>query len=259
MHQRAKVGATARRRALQVPWWRRGKTPLFGTVAIVALLVALFIYMANSQAPNIGAQPAIPSVVNQVTHVSPTVISAVGTGGVTNQIKVVNGTAVLKGTDGKPEVVYIGAGYCPYCAAQRWSMIVALSRFGTFKNLQMTHSSSSDVYPDTSTFTFYGSTYTSQYIDFVPVEETGQDQNTVIQTPTVEQQNLLDTYDSSKYVGSQAGGIPFIDYGNRLISVSSAYSPQVLAGQSWQDIASALSTSSDTTTQNIVGNANYMT
>src|SRR5215471_17073708 len=32
---------------------------------------------------------------------------------------------------GKPEMLYIGAEYCPYCAAMRWSMAVALSRFGT--------------------------------------------------------------------------------------------------------------------------------
>jgi Domain of unknown function (DUF929) len=257
---RSRGGAgNPRRRALQVPWWRRGKTPIYGTVTIVVVLIALFVYISNNQAPNIGAQPASPSVVTAVTHVSPQVFSAVGTGGVTNQLKSISGASLLKGPNGKPEVVYIGAGYCPYCAAQRWSMIVALSRFGTFKNLQMTHSSTTDVYPNTPTFTFYGSTYTSQYIDFVPVEETGQDQSTILQTPTVQQQNLLNTYDTSQYVGNQANGIPFIDYGNRFISVSSAYSPQVLTAQSWQDIANALSDSTSTTTQNVVGTANYMT
>lgn len=255
---RANAG-NARRRSLQVPWWRSGKTPIFGTVAIVVLLIAVFVYISNSQAPNIGAQPADATVVNTVTHVSPAVFSAVGTGGVSNQLKPITGAAVLKGSDGKPEIVYIGAGYCPYCAAQRWSMVIALSRFGTFKGLQMTHSSTSDVYPNTSTFTFYGSTYTSQYIDFVPVEETGQDQNTILQTPTDAQQKLLDTYDTSQYVGNEAGGIPFIDYGNRFVSVSSAYSPQLLTGQSWQQIASVLSDPNSVITQNIVGNANYMT
>ena len=32
---------------------------------------------------------------------------------------------------GKPEILYVGAEYCPYCAAERWAMVVALSRFGT--------------------------------------------------------------------------------------------------------------------------------
>lgn len=223
------------------------------------LLIALFVYIAQRQAPNIGAQPASPSVVSAVTHVSPQVISTVGTGGVANQLKPISGAALLKGPDGKPEILYIGAGYCPYCAAQRWSMIIALSRFGTFKGLQFTHSSTTDIYPNTSTFTFYGSTYTSQYIDFVPVEETGQDQSTTLQTATDAQQSLLNTYDTSKYVGSDANGIPFIDYGNRFVAVSSAYSPQLLTGLSWQDIASKLSNVNDPVTQAIVGNADYMT
>src|SRR5579859_1689804 len=259
LQERARARAGARRRAQRTPWWRRGQTPIYGSLAIVALIIALFIYMSNSQAPNIGAQPASASVVSAVTHVSPQVFSTVGTGSLTNPLKTISGAALMKGPDGKPQIVYIGAGYCPYCAAERWSMIVALSQFGTFKNLQTTHSSTTDVFPNTSTFTFYGSTYTSQYVDFVPVEETGQDQNTILQTPTVEQQKLLDTYDTSQYVGNQAGGIPFIDFGNRFITVSSAYSPQILTGQSWEQIASTLGDPTATTTQNIVGAANYMT
>ncbi len=26
---------------------------------------------------------------------------------------------------GKPQIVYMGAEYCPYCAAERWAMVVA--------------------------------------------------------------------------------------------------------------------------------------
>ena len=41
----------------------------------------------------------------------------------------------------------MGAEYCPYCAAERWSMIVALGRFGTFSGLQTMRSSSTDSRP----------------------------------------------------------------------------------------------------------------
>ncbi len=81
----------------------------------------------------------------------------------------VNGTALTSG--GKPEVLYLGGEYCPYCAAQRWAMVNALSRFGTFSGLTTTHSSSTDVDPNTPTWTFYKSTYTSNYLVFTPVEE----------------------------------------------------------------------------------------
>ena len=65
-----------------------------------------------------------------------------------------NGT-VLEGADGKPLITYIGAEYCPFCAAERWAVAVALSRFGTFSNLSGTHSSDSDEFPDTQTLSFY--------------------------------------------------------------------------------------------------------
>ena len=75
-----------------------------------------------------------------------------------------------RGFDGKPLVVYVGAEYCPYCAAERWVMVMWLSRFGTFKNLSEIQSSSTDVCPNTDTFTFYKSSYSSPYIDFSPNE-----------------------------------------------------------------------------------------
>ena len=36
---------------------------------------------------------------------------------------------------GKPEVLYVGAEFCPFCGAERWPLIVALSRFGHFTTL----------------------------------------------------------------------------------------------------------------------------
>ena len=99
--------------------------------------------------------------------------------------------AIGRGSDGKPLVTYVGAEYCPYCAAERWAVAVALSRFGTFSGLSGTHSSSSDVYPDTQTLSFYGSSYSSAYVDFQPVEEaTNQEVGgtyPTLQTPTAAQ------------------------------------------------------------------------
>ena len=34
--------------------------------------------------------------------------------------------------DGKREILYVGANYCPYWAAERWAMVMELSQFGTF-------------------------------------------------------------------------------------------------------------------------------
>ena len=46
-----------------------------------------------------------------------------------------------------PAMLYYGAEYCPYCAAERWAMTAALSRFGTWSELKITASSHTDVFP----------------------------------------------------------------------------------------------------------------
>jgi uncharacterized protein DUF929 len=61
---------------------------------------------------------------------------------------------------GKPEILYVGAGYCPYCATERWPLAVALSRFGTFTGRRGIHSSATDVYPSQPTPAFAHSSYT---------------------------------------------------------------------------------------------------
>jgi hypothetical protein len=241
-----------------------------GVLAIVAIIIGVFVIFSNQQSgtPS-GPTQASSQVFNAVTSVDPNVLATVGTGGVQNPLHPVQGPPPIKvGPTGKPQFLYIGAEYCPYCAAQRWGTIVALSRFGTFSKLYQTTSSSTDAFPSTPTFTFYpghygGSFYTSQYIDFVPVETLGNVQDAsgnyaTLQTPTADQQNLLNTYDVAPYT-TQAGSIPFIDIANQYIIVGASYSPQDLQGLQWQNIASSLSDPTSTIAKGIIGTANYMT
>jgi hypothetical protein len=169
---------------------------------------------------------------------------------------------VQTGTDGKPLVTYVGAEYCPFCAAQRWALAVALSRFGTFSNLGETSSSSSDVFPSTQTLSFHGSHYSSPYVDFQPVETaTNQVVNGAyvpLQTPTAAQSALLAKYDTAPYT-SQAGSIPFLDIANKYIAVGASYSPQVLAGLSRAQIAAQLDNPNSPVAQAILGTANEFT
>lgn len=239
-------------------WWR-SPMALVAAVVGVAIIIAGFAAVALNQNSGTGtSQAGLPAVVAAVTQVSPGVSSAVGTGNLPQPLVATPPTAVLKGPTQKPELLYIGAGYCPFCAAERWSIIVALSRFGTFSGLQLAQSSGTDIYPNTPTFTFYGSSYHSDYLDFVSVEETGQQQQNRLQSPTPAEQQLFNTYDAAPYTNSP-GGIPFVDLANQFITVSSGYSPQVLSGHSFTDIATALADPKAATTQAIVGNANYLT
>ena len=146
---------------------------------------------------------------------------------------------------GKPAILYVGAEFCPFCAAERWAMVIALSRFGTFSNLHLMRSSATDYAPNTPTFTFYGSRYQSAYVDFEPVELTTNKANASgnyppLQKPTAFQSSLLNKYDAPPYVPSQsAGDIPFVDIANHYLQVGSAFDPTLLDGRSWQAIANA--------------------
>jgi hypothetical protein len=170
--------------------------------------------------PSKEGSPAPAALVAKVANILDSVFEAVGAGSATAQPKRISAPA-FTGADAKPQLIYVGAEYCPYCATKRWAMVVALSRFGTFSNLQTTHSASADVYPNTPTFSFHGSTYSSPYLDFQPVElqtnQLGSDgAYKTLDTPTAEQQQLMNTYDVPPNT-TQAGSVPFIDFGGKYV------------------------------------------
>lgn len=208
-----------------------------------------------------GDKPADPALAAAVTGIPQATFDAVGAGSASPGVIKIAGTPLTQG--GKPEMLYIGAEYCPYCAAERWAMIAALSRFGSFTNLQTASSSASDAYPSTPTFSFYGSQYTSQYLTFTPVEQTTNQPKpgggyTTLQNLTAEQQAILQKYDASPYV-QNGGSIPFVDIGGMYVLSGATYSPGVLGGESWAQIAQALNTPTSPEAKGIVGSANLLT
>ena len=185
-------------------------------IAVIAVVVAFIVIKANNKpsgnSSNGPTGSALASVVSKVTNVPASTLDTIGDGGgsFTGKIPPVNGGTPLT-SGGKPEMLYMGAEYCPYCAAERWSMIVALSRFGTFSGLSTVHSSTTDTPSNLPTFTFHGSSYTSKYLTFTPVEMQTNvlDQSTgnypTLEKPTAAQQALLTKYDAPPYVSSAGG------------------------------------------------------
>ncbi|MHB8611678.1 MAG: DUF929 family protein [Candidatus Dormibacteraceae bacterium] len=233
----------------RTPSW----VPALAVVAAIGLLVVTFLvirWYTTPVAPHPLPPDATQQVVTSITSLPAAELDAAGTGSANNLIKRVSGTP-LTGLNGHPEVLYLGAEFCPYCAAERWPMIIALSRFGTFAGLKTTSSSSTDVYPNTPTFTFHGATYTSQYLDFVSVETTDRARNP-LESPTSAQQALVNQYDTS-------GSIPFVDLGNRYAFAGAMYLPDVLSGMSWQAIADSLATPTSPQAKAILGSANLIT
>jgi thiol-disulfide isomerase/thioredoxin len=254
-----------------------------GSVVVVLAIVLAFVIIslnkkpaaAAAATPSASASPqgktngptgaALAAVVTKVTSVPASTLNAVGTGSglVTSKPSTISGTTLTE--NGKPEMLFFGAEYCPYCAAERWAMIVALSRFGTFKGLATVHSALSngagdaEPDPDTPSFTFLHATYSSKYLTFTPVEletnipDPSNGEYTSLQTPTAAEQAL-----STKYAGPD-GSIPWIDFGNHYMIEGVSYDPAVLDGNSWLTNATDLSNPSSPVAQSVDGTANYIT
>jgi Domain of unknown function (DUF929) len=245
-------------------------------LAVIIIIVGFIVFKANKTATPTATSSstlsgtALASVVSKTTTVPASALNSVGSGTVSVKPQTISGTALTSG--GKPEMLYMGAEYCPYCAAERWAMVVALSRFGTFSGLATIHSAAADgagnnePYPNTPTWTFLNAKFTSQYLAFstvemqtnVPDKTTGTYTN--LQKPTAAQTALIDKYDAAPYVSAaDAGSIPFVDFGNKYMSVGASYTPQVLAGLSWSQVAADLSNPSSAAAKGVDGTANYMT
>ena len=234
-----------------------------GIVVVVAIFATLIIVKAVGGSKTAASTvthtntQTTAQVITEATGVPAGVLTSVGAGGVASPTKAVTGNPATLTDNGKPEVLYMGAEYCPYCAAERWPLVIALSRFGSFTGLGLTASSSTDVYPSTNTFTFLKASYTSQYLDFASVELQDVNHNT-LQTPTAAQNALLSQYDVAPYTTS-AGSIPFIDFGNKYILSGASYNPQTLQGLTWSQIAADLSDASSPVAQAVDGTANRLT
>jgi hypothetical protein len=137
--------------------------------------------------------------------------------------------ATLTGSGGKPQVLYVGADYCPYCAVTRWPLTVALSRFGTFRNLTTTKSAANDqAGPNTPTLSYHGASYTSQYIDFVGLEQ---------QDGLAKPLDSLSAAQNSLFENFGKGQYPFVDFGGKWMQSGASSLPATLAGLSPEDVA----------------------
>src|ERR1022692_3807958 len=207
-------------------------------LAVIAVVVVFIVIKAGSNSNN--TQPTG---------------SATGTPLPATVDRQITGKALTSG--GKPQVLYIGAEFCPFCATELWAIAAALSRFGTFSPLHGIHSSATDTPASIPTLTFYKSTYTSNYVTFTPVEVEKVD-HSPLQTLTPEQQALQSTYDVPPRT-TEAGSIPFMDVGNKYMISGATYSYAVLQGKTWAQIAAEMQDPSTPIAKGAVGSANMLT
>jgi len=247
-------------------------------LGVLVIVIVLIIVKAASNTPAAASGSAASSsttatVTNEIAAVPASTLNSVGKGSGVSPLIATKGQPALT-SGGKPEIVYMGAEYCPYCAAERWAMAVALSRFGTFSGLHLIRSSNDDVYTNTATLSFYKSTYTSKYLVFNPVEMYSEKQvgdgYATLQKPTATETALMSKYDAPPYISSSdAGSFPFVDIGNQYLVLGAQYLPSTLGttesvdpghfGLTWTQIASDLKNPSSPVAKAIDGTANSLT
>lgn len=237
-----------------------------GILVVVAIVIGIFIVIGNQQGKSTtssgssstatSSDPAAASAFTTLTSIDQHTLATIGTGNATNSLAAVKGQPIWKGQDGKPVFFYMGGEFCPYCAAQRWGMVVALSRFGTFNQPLTPITSSED---NISTFSFYKSSYTSKYID-LDAKEVSDNQGQQLEQLTSEENQIVQRYNVPPYVpGSSGTSIPFISVANQEVAGGSFYQPQTVIGLSYQDISNQLGNPSSNVAKGILGTANYLT
>ncbi len=214
---------------------------------ILVGVIALVTYALTDPPPaqqKVQRATAPPDVVAQLAKVPASVFDAVGATAPDTELvdpTVLSGQPPLV-EDGKPAVLYVGAEYCPFCASERWPLIVALSRFGHFTGLKNMQSAPLSVFPGTQTFSFVGSSYSSRYLAFTGVElysDAVDARGTFarITTLTPAQALVVARYGSRAGSTATSGSYPFVDIGNRMVLSTSAFSPAILVKQSQAAIA----------------------
>ena len=207
---------------------RRARTRTYGivTIALVVVIVGVLVIVKVAgggsgsgtvdQASPPAGTPIPAATLAKLQSVPISTLGAAQTSRIVTSPQSVKGSSLVAG--GKPELLFIGAEFCPHCAAERWPLYLALSKFGTFKP-QPGRIHSANQEGDVPTLTFYGTTYTSPYLSFNPVEVyTNKPQGNgyaPLQTPTKAQLTL--------WQNTNGGSFPFIDFGGKMVLPSAQY------------------------------------
>jgi hypothetical protein len=225
-------------------------------LAIVAALVAVKLSSSPAAAATASESLASPAVARQVSTVPPAVLSQVRPGQVAAPLQKVKAAGSPLIIGGKPAIVFVSEESCPFCAAERWPLAVALAHFGTWSQLGSTRSSATDIYPDTATLSFRTAQYSSAGLT-LRTTELADTAGRPLQAQTPLDSKLIDSYDVPPYVDSadQSGAVPFLDIANRYILAGAQYDPQVLASLSAAQIASQLRNPSSPVAKAVDGSA----
>ena len=234
-------------------------------ILVLALVLVLVEVFSGGAQPNVPTPPArAPAPVVEAVVSAPQAALAAAAPGPFGAGQLLSGQPTLQ-VDGKPAVVFVGAGFSPYSAAASWALVAALGRFGTFRQLGSVSSAANEVFPRTPGFSFYGSSYASPEVSLVAVEAWGASLSTVAPAgyPALGSLDpataaLLRRYDPP---GSAGAALPFLDVGNRLVLTGAGigYSPSLFHGTDLAGASGALGDPTSALSRSVLGVADAIT
>ena len=169
-----------------------------------------------------------------------------------------------------PAMLYYGAEYCPYCAAERWAMAAALSRFGTWcepqdHRLVAHRRRRRRPTPSASTAPRFTSPYLTFDGDRAVQQRPGQRHGyTSLAEPDQGRRRRSSPSTARPSTSPDAhqrrrSAFPFVNINNLALISGRQLRPAVLAGQTWTEIAGGLTDPTNPATQAIVATGNYIT
>jgi thiol-disulfide isomerase/thioredoxin len=135
--------------------------------------------------------------------------------------------------EGKLQVFFMGAEYCPYCAAERWAVVRALQKFGQWNGLKQTMSAARDEpFLNLPTYDFTEATYTSSQTEFVARELKNREFKP-LQKLTKTEEKLVRKYNAGME-------IPFLLVGGRFMQIGAGFSPKLFIGHTFRQTETEL-------------------
>ncbi len=262
------------------PRWRRICAAAAGLAAVVIAAVALASSLGGrgsaEPAPAAGAPYRPPSATGTyqlpaaaVALVAGVPVSALianaraqlGRGQVTPPEKLPP-TAPPLSSGGRPAIMFICAEYWSKCAAERWALVMALSKFGTFTTLKGTTSSAAGPSRRTPTFSFYGAAYSSKYLTLVTDEletnvDVGAGEYPLLQPPTTQEMTMMNAWDRAPYTTIKTS-LPFAYIGGRFLLTTAQYDASAISQMSFQAAADIMSSGTSAVSRHAEAAAGYL-
>jgi len=134
---------------------------------------------------------------------------------------------------GKLFVFFMGAEYCPYCAAERWAIVRSLQKFGQWDGLKQTISAARDQpFLNLPTYDFTKATYNSPHIEFV-AREIKDREFKPLQKLLKTEEKLVRKYNTKKE-------IPFLLIGGKFAQIGSGFPPKIFIGHTFRQTETEL-------------------